>query len=42
MLIMLSINRQLGKNMKNNEKYRTLIRQHDVGPWKDKDVTGLS
>ncbi|MBN2761766.1 MAG: B12-binding domain-containing radical SAM protein [Bacteroidales bacterium] len=42
MLSMLSINRQLGKNMKNNEKYRILIRQNDVGPWKDKDVTSLS
>ncbi|MBN1413747.1 MAG: B12-binding domain-containing radical SAM protein [Bacteroidales bacterium] len=36
MLSMLSINRQIGKNMKNNEKYRSLIRQNDAGPWKDR------
>ena len=35
MLSMLSAHRQIRMNWDNREKYRTLIRKNDAGPWKD-------
>jgi pyruvate-formate lyase-activating enzyme len=37
MLSMLSAYRQIKINWENREKYRTLIRQNDAGPWKDRN-----
>lgn len=39
MLIMLSSHRQVMSNMENIEKYRSLIRENDIGPWKDKNIS---
>jgi hypothetical protein len=36
MLSMLSSHRQIKLNMANMERYRSLIRQNDIGPWKDR------
>jgi len=38
MLSMLSTNRQIMTNMENIEKYRSLIRQNDIGPWKNRNI----
>jgi hypothetical protein len=37
MLSVLSAYRQITINWENREKYRTLIRQNDAGPWKERD-----
>jgi hypothetical protein len=37
MLSMLSAHRQIIINWKSREKYRSLIRKNDAGPWKDRN-----
>ena len=38
MLSMLSFDRQIKTNLKNIEKYRSLILENDIGPWKNKEI----
>jgi len=39
MLIMLSSHRQVMSNIENIENYRSLIRENDIGPWKNKNIS---
>jgi radical SAM superfamily enzyme YgiQ (UPF0313 family) len=39
MLSSLSAHLQIADNLRNKEKYRSLIMQHDMGPWKDRKIS---